>query len=49
MLLAPENLKADLTQLEAFFKYATIGMLATNSKGKITAINPFAITQFGYY
>ena len=49
MLLAPGNLKAGLTQLEAFFKYATIGMLATNSKGKITAINPFAITQFGYY
>ena len=49
MLLAPGNLKAGLTQLEAFFKYATIGMLATNSKGKITAINPFALTQFGYY
>ena len=49
MLLAPENLKADLTQLEAFFKYATIGMLASNSKGEITAINPFALTQFGYY
>jgi PAS domain S-box-containing protein len=49
MLFAPENLKADLTQLEAFFKYATIGMLATNSKGKITAINPFALSQFGYY
>ena len=49
MLLAPKNLKAGLTQLEAFFKYATIGMLAADSKGKITAINPFALIQFGYY
>ena len=48
MLLAPKNLKAGLIQLEAFFKYATIGMLATDDNGKITAINPFALTKFGY-
>ena len=48
MLLASQNKKESLTQSEAFFKYATIGMLSTNRKGIITAINPFALKKFGY-
>ena len=33
---------------EAFFEYATMGILITDSNGNITAINPFALKEFGY-
>ena len=33
---------------EAFFEYATMGILVADSDGKITAINPFALNEFGY-
>jgi PAS domain S-box-containing protein len=33
---------------EALFNYATMGILMTDSHGKITAINPFALKEFGY-
>ena len=33
---------------EALFKYATIGILITDSNGVIAAINPFALNEFGY-
>jgi len=33
---------------EALFEYATIGILITDSNGVITAINPFALSEFGY-
>jgi len=33
---------------EALFNYATMGILITDSQGKITAINPFALKEFGY-
>ncbi|MEO5907153.1 MAG: PAS domain-containing sensor histidine kinase, partial [Saprospiraceae bacterium] len=33
---------------EALFKYATMGILITDSQGKITAVNPFALKEFGY-
>ncbi len=33
---------------EAFFEYATMGILITDSNGKITAINPYALKEFGY-
>jgi len=33
---------------EALFEYATIGILITDSSGVITAINPFALSEFGY-
>ena len=33
---------------EAFFEYATMGILITEGCGKITAINPFALKEFGY-
>ena len=36
------------THLEALFNYATMGILMTDSQGRITAINPFALKEFGY-
>jgi PAS domain S-box-containing protein len=33
---------------KAFFEFATMGILVTDSSGKITAINPFALKEFGY-
>ncbi|HJY23459.1 MAG TPA: PAS domain S-box protein, partial [Hanamia sp.] len=33
---------------EAFFKHATMGILVTDGNGQITAINPFALKEFGY-
>ncbi len=36
------------THFKAFFEYATMGILVTDSSGKITAINPFALKEFGY-
>jgi PAS domain S-box-containing protein len=48
MSVAPQNKNECLNELEAFFKFANIGMLATDTSGKITAINPFAFKKFGY-
>lgn len=33
---------------EALFNYATMGILITDNQGSITAINPFALKEFGY-
>lgn len=33
---------------EALFNYATMGILMTDSQGRIIAINPFALKEFGY-
>src|SRR5688500_18628629 len=33
---------------EALFNYATMGILMTDSRGGIIAINPFALREFGY-
>lgn len=35
-------------QFEALFNYATMGILLTDSQGRITAINPFALNEFGF-
>ena len=48
MLLTSKNMKDSFPKLEAFFKYANIGMLAIDRNGKITAINPFALNKFGF-
>lgn len=48
MFVATQNNNERLTQFEAFFKFANIGMVATDNNGMITAINPFALTKFGY-
>jgi PAS domain S-box-containing protein len=33
---------------EALFRYATMGILITDNSGIITAVNPFALNEFGY-
>ena len=43
-----QNKNESSNHIEAFFEYATMGILVTNSSGKITAINPFALKEFGY-
>ena len=43
-----QNKKESSNHFEAFFEYATMGIVVTNSKGEITAINPFALREFGY-
>jgi PAS domain S-box-containing protein len=35
-------------EFEAFFNYATIGIVVTNKAGIITNFNKYAETQFGY-
>ncbi|WP_051189733.1 sensor histidine kinase [Daejeonella oryzae] len=42
------NRNESSNHFEAFFEYATMGILVTNKNGEITAINPFAIQEFGY-
>ncbi len=36
------------THFEIFFEYATMGILVTDSRGIINAVNPFALKEFGY-
>jgi PAS domain S-box-containing protein len=43
-----QNKNEGSNHFQALFEYATMGILVTNSKGKITAINPFALNEFGY-
>lgn len=40
--------KESSDHFEALFKYATMGIVVTDSKGEIAAINPFALKEFGY-
>lgn len=42
------NNKESANHFEAFFEYATMGILITNINGSIIAINPFALKEFGY-
>lgn len=43
-----QNKNESSNHFEAFFEYATMGILVSDSSGKITAINPFALKEFGY-
>lgn len=36
------------TEFEALFNHATIGIIVSNSQGKIINFNPSAESQFGY-
>src|SRR5688500_10940288 len=38
----------NIHQFEALFNFATIGIIVTNSSGKIINFNKYAETQFGY-
>lgn len=40
--------KKDPEQFETFFEYATMGIVITDRYGVITAINPYALLEFGY-
>ena len=48
MLLASKKRISHSNHFEALFEEATMGILITNGEGKITAINPFALKDFGY-
>jgi PAS domain S-box-containing protein len=43
-----QNKKESSSHFEAFFEYATMAIVVTNSAGHIAAINPFALKEFGY-
>ena len=42
------NKNESSNHFEAFFDHATMGILITDSSGKIIAINSFALKEFGY-
>jgi len=42
------NNTESLNHFEAFFEYATMGILVADGNGQIVAINPFALKEFGY-
>ncbi|HUZ60123.1 MAG TPA: PAS domain-containing sensor histidine kinase [Hanamia sp.] len=42
------NNTESLNHFEAFFEYATMGILVADGNGQIVAINPFAQKEFGY-
>jgi PAS domain S-box-containing protein len=48
MLHIIANKKESSNHFEALFEYATMGILIADSNGKIIAINPFALHEFGY-
>jgi len=48
MLHSAQSRNVSSNHFEALFEYATIGILITDSNGVITAINPFALSEFGY-
>ncbi len=48
MARSAQNKNVSSNHFEALFEYATIGILITDSNGVITAINPFALNEFGY-
>lgn len=48
MLYSISNKNESSNHFEAFFEHATMGIIVTDSNGVITAINPFALKEFGY-
>jgi PAS domain S-box-containing protein len=48
MAIAIQKKKDHSCHFEALFEEAAIGIVITNEKGDITAINPFALIDFGY-
>lgn len=48
MAIAIQKKKDHSSHFEALFEEAAIGIVITNEKGDITAINPFALKEFGY-
>ncbi len=48
MLQHISNDTESTNHFEAFFEFATMGILVTDAEGRIIAINPFALKEFGY-
>lgn len=48
MPLTVQNKIEHSNHFEALFEKAAMGILITDGEGKITAINPFALKDFGY-
>jgi PAS domain S-box-containing protein len=48
MQLFTQNSVTESYPFEAIFAYATIGITVIDDSGKIIAINPFALNEFGY-
>lgn len=48
MLPGPINKTKFSSHFEALFEHANMGILITDVNGRITAINPFALNEFGY-
>ncbi len=46
--IAPENLQHEKEKFEALFQFASMGILVINTKGDITLVNNFLLSQFGY-
>ena len=42
------NNKQSADHFHAFFEYATMGIVVSDIRGRITAANPFALKEFGY-
>jgi PAS domain S-box-containing protein len=48
MPVADKTLEVSKFHLDAIFNYATIGILITDNTGKIIAVNPFVLDEFGF-
>jgi PAS domain S-box-containing protein len=48
MLHHLSNNKESINHFEAFFEYATMGILVSDGDGHIVATNPFMLKEFGY-
>jgi PAS domain S-box-containing protein len=48
MSISPNNKWQYSNRFDTFFEYATMGIVITDRYGIITAINPFALKEFGY-
>lgn len=48
MVNISENMNDESKRFEAFFKYASLGILIVNGSGDIISANPFLLNLFGY-
>ena len=48
MVNISENMNDESKRFEAFFKYASLGILIVNGSGDIISANPFLFFFFGY-
>ncbi len=48
MSISTQNKIQHSNHFETFFEYASMGIVITDMQGSITAINPYALKEFGY-